>query len=112
MFVHIPVFLIDPVFLPVKIQLIHPKYHRLIFGLPLLLVRITIFHSDLSHNAAASRIVPIISQSLSGVNKTPFQKTAAGCIIATDEFDMGGQQGKGDGKWLWDILRNGIWGIY
>lgn len=58
--IKVPVFLIDSVFLSVKIQLEHSECNQEIFGLPKLLIRVAVFHTDLTHNAAASRVVFIV----------------------------------------------------
>ena len=58
----VPVSLINPAFITVKIELIHPEYDLNIFRLPLFLIRISVFHSEALHHAAAPRIIYIMSR--------------------------------------------------
>ena len=56
----VPIFFINPAFIPIQVQLVHPKGHQNVFGLPVLLIRILIFHTCISHDAAASGIISVM----------------------------------------------------
>ena len=58
----VPVFLIDSVLLPVKIQLEHSEHDRNIFRLPLLFIGIAVFHANLPHYAAAFGIFSVVGR--------------------------------------------------
>lgn len=53
----IPIFFVNKICVTVKIKLIHSKYDREIFWLPLFFIGIAVFHAHLFHNIATSRIV-------------------------------------------------------
>ena len=53
--VPVPVFFINKIVISIQIELIHPKYHRNVFRLPLFFIGIAIAHAELR--------VPLLSQS-------------------------------------------------
>ena len=56
----VPIFFVNPICIPIKIQLVHPKCNQKILGLPLFFVRILVLHSNVPHNAAASWVVSVM----------------------------------------------------
>ena len=56
----LPIFLIDPIFPTIKVQLIHAKGNQEIFRLPLFLIGILVFHAQPSHYGATGGIIFIM----------------------------------------------------
>ena len=56
----IPIFIMNPAFIPVRIKLVKPKCNQKIWGLPLFFIRILVFHSYILHYADASGVVPVM----------------------------------------------------
>ena len=59
-FVRIPIFLIYEIFIAIEIQLVHSKKYRKIFGLPLFLIGITVFHATGLHYHSTSGIISVM----------------------------------------------------
>lgn len=59
----VPIFFVNPICIPIKIQLVHPKCNQKILGLPLFFVRILVSHPHVPHNTAAAGIVSVVCRS-------------------------------------------------
>ena len=55
-----PVLPVNPLVIPVKVQLVHSECNQEIFRLPLLFIRILILHAYTLHDLPTSRIVYIV----------------------------------------------------
>ena len=58
--IFVPVFVINPFFLSVEVELIHAKDDRDVFGQPELPVGVTVFHTYGLHHVSASRVVHVV----------------------------------------------------
>lgn len=62
--IHVPILFIHKILVTIKVELIHFEYDRKILWLPLFFIGITIYHTYLLHNIAASVTIPLCQNPL------------------------------------------------